>query len=511
MPSSPTPSAEPALLTLLCRVLDVLPTPALLLDPAGAVLHANAAESARSGRLTSELLGRDLFRELAPQLEESGVGVRFRAGVWDDALSLEVHTRLGHAAGAAGAQPVCLRLRALGAGGQRWGIASVEDRSEIEQAEQRRKSAERLAAVGELAAGVAHEVNNPLASIKSFAQLLARDSESEEQRHALEIIIHESTRVASIVESMLSFARQQGAGGRERVNLNTITERVLSLQQYALQTAGIEVRRDFDAGLSPVMGEPGALEQVVLNLIVNAEQALSARSTERRLIVRTRESSEGVILSVVDNGPGIPRALLSEIFDAFRTTKAEGSGLGLGISQAIVRDHSGQIWAESEEDRGAAFFVRLPRAAATGAEVVAPAAPQPAARAPLAAVELEPPSAPLRVLVADDEPSLRMVISVFLSRRGHQVTQASDAYEALRFAGEQEFDVALVDARMPGDGLALLEYLESLPQLRGRTALMTGDLGRARTTQGIATGRPYLTKPFDMDEMVRLIETLGRA
>jgi len=505
-PPTPAPPALPAPRELLCRVLDALPTPALLLGASGVVLHANAAELVRSGRAATELLGRDFFRELAPHLEESGVGARYRAGVHDDALAIEVPTRLGHAAGAAGAQPVCFRVRALGLGGERWGIACVEDRSEIEKAELRRKRAERLASVGELAAGVAHEVNNPLASIKSFAQLLVRDSQSDEQRHALEIIIHESTRVASIVESMLSFARQQGAGGRELVNLNTITERVLTLQRYALQTAGIEVRKDFDAGLSAVMGEPGALEQVVLNLIVNAEQALSTRGADRRLIVRTRESSEGVILSVVDNGPGIPRALLSEIFDPFRTTKPEGSGLGLGISQAIIRDHAGQIWAESEEERGAAFFVRLPRAAGT---ITAAPPPAPAPRAAPAVLDT-PPAVALRVLVADDEPALRMVISVFLARRGHEVTQACDAYEALRLAGEQEFDVALVDARMPGDGLALLEYLESLPSLNGRTALMTGDLGRARTTQGIATGRPYLIKPFDMDEMVRLVETLGR-
>jgi CheY-like chemotaxis protein len=116
----------------------------------------------------------------------------------------------------------------------------------------------------------------------------------------------------------------------------------------------------------------------------------------------------------------------------------------------------------------------------------------------------------LRVLVADDEPTLRLAIALFLGRRGHLVTEAADAYEALQLAEEQEFDVALVDARMPGDGLRLLEQLESIPSLRGRTALMTGDLGRARTTQGITTGRPYLVKPFDMVEAVNLIEKLGQ-
>jgi two-component system, NtrC family, sensor kinase len=351
-----------------------------------------------------------------------------------------------------------------------------------------------------VAAGVAHEVNNPLASIKSFAQLLARDATSSEQRQALALIINETTRVAGIVENLLSYARQQGAGGLERVNLSTLTERVLQLHRYALETAGITVRRDFDAALSPVMGETGALHQVILNLVVNAEQALGARREDRLLIVRTRESTEGVILSVVDNGPGIPREVLPSIFERFRTTKPSGTGLGLGICADIVRDHSGQIWAESDEGRGAAFFVQLPRApiAVAPAEVAEESQPEEARMV-----------RPLRILVADDEPGLRMVLSMILSRRGHTVVQACDAYEAIRLVEEQRFDVALVDARMPGDGLALLEHLEGIPALQGRTALMTGDIGRARTQQGIATGRPYLSKPFDMDEMVTLLETLG--
>jgi CheY-like chemotaxis protein len=120
------------------------------------------------------------------------------------------------------------------------------------------------------------------------------------------------------------------------------------------------------------------------------------------------------------------------------------------------------------------------------------------------------PTRSLRVLVADDEPTLRLAIALFLGRRGHQVIQAADAYEALRLAQEQQFDAALVDARMPGDGLHLLEQLEAMPALRGRTALMTGDLGRARTSQGITTGRPYLVKPFDMADAVNLIEKLGQ-
>src|SRR5690606_16824476 len=146
---------------------------------------------------------------------------------------------------------------------------------------------------------------------------------------------------------LLSFARQQGASGREPVNLSAEADRVLELQRYALETAGIEVRRDLDQALSAVMGEAGALQQVILNLVVNAEQALASKPGHRLLILRTRESSEGVMLSVVDNGPGIPREKLPHIFEGYGDGRE--AALGLGISAQIIREHGGQIMAESEE------------------------------------------------------------------------------------------------------------------------------------------------------------------
>jgi signal transduction histidine kinase len=484
----------------LFRLLDHVPTGILLLDRQGTVVRINRTACDRIAQREAQVLGTDFFRDVVPDLETEGLGEQYRHAMAVGPLEIEWE---GTITSPRGLLPLWLGLRSFSANESTWGVMVVEDRAPLRDEETRRKRAERLAAVGELAAGVAHEVNNPLASIKSFAQLLARDANSQEQHRALEIIVQESSRIARAVENLLSFARQQGASGREPVNLSELSARVLDLQRYTLETGGIEVRKDLDHALSPVMGEAGALQQVVLNLVVNAEQALSTKNGHRLLVVRTRESSEGVVLSVVDNGPGIPRDVLPRIFDSYSNAEVHGSGLGLGVSATIIREHGGQIMAESEEGRGAAFFVRLPRAAAVSPVIqAAPEAPTPEPRAI--------PTRPLRVLVADDEPTLRLAISLFLGRRGHQVTQAADAYEALRLAKEQEFDVALVDARMPGDGLQLLEQLEAMPALNGRTALMTGDLGRARTSQGITTGRPYLIKPFDMSDAVNLIEKLGR-
>src|SRR5690606_19741370 len=138
-----------------------------------------------------------------------------------------------------------------------------------------------------------------------------------EQRHALDLIIQESDRISRAVESVVAFARQQGASGREPVNLSTIVERVIEVRRYSLDTAGIEVRLDLDASISPVMGEPSARQQLILTLVTRAENELALRRADRMLIVRTRESSEGVVLYVVDNGPGIPRESLPHLFDPY--------------------------------------------------------------------------------------------------------------------------------------------------------------------------------------------------
>jgi PAS domain S-box-containing protein len=479
------------------RLFDLVPTGLILMDTEGSILRINPTAERYLEAAGAELLGRDLFREVLPSLERESVGERYRRQIAAGKVELDREARVP---GSRGELRVWLGIRAFRHDGAIRGIAVVEDRSALEEEEDRRRRAERLAAVGELAAGLAHEVNNPLASIRSFAQLLARDAASAEQRRALEIIGEESRRIAKVVENLLSFARQQGVGGREPVNLSAVAATVLDLQKYALDTAGIEVRKDLDHALSPVMGEAGALQQVILNLVVNAEEALASRPGHRLLIVRTRESSEGVMLSVVDNGPGIPRDQLPGIFESYRSPGSHDQGLGLEVSAKIIREHGGQIMAESEEGRGTAFFVRLPRAPV-------PAAPDPERISP---PPEQPPQRPLRVLVADDEPTLRLAIALFLGRRGHQVVEAADAHEAFALAQEREFDVALVDVRMPGDGLELIEKLEAMPSLHGRTALMTGDMGRARTTQGIATGRPYLVKPFDMTEVVHIVERLGQ-
>lgn len=487
---------SPALLAVLRELADEAATGVLLLDAEGRVRWANAAEAQAWSTPPAALAGRDFFRDLAPRLEGEGLGAAYRAELAaGNPFHVEADVVL---AGPRGSRYVRLVVRTLADGGRpSWGIVLVEDRTPLIAERERRRNAERMAALGEMAAGLAHEVNNPLASIRSFAQLLEREAEGEVQRRALQLIVADCDRITASMDSLVSLVRAHDAGDRRTVELNGVVRRILEMQRYALTTAGIEVRPDLQEPLSRVHGEAGAVQQMVLELVIHAERSLAQRHGDRLLVVRTRESSQGVTLTVFDNGPGMPRERLGRIFEA-----GTDGALGLSVAAGLARDSGGTVRAESEEGRNTTIVVELPREGDTAVRRPRPAPAEPPAAAPAR-------TRALRVLLADDEASLRMAIRIFLERRGHQVVEAADAHEAWAAAQRAPFDVALVDARMPGDGVRLLEQLETLPALAGRTALMTGDLGRTRMEQDVSTERPCLAKPFEMDEMVRLLEALG--
>ena len=486
----PAPDPSAAIAAVPLSLLDQFPGAVLLLDPLGRVGYASAIVEVRLDTIRAELVGRDLFRDVLPQLEVEGWGERYRAGMLAGRVALACETAWGEGR-------IALGIRSFIYGGALGAFVLVEDRTALAAEEARRKRAEKLAAVGQLAGGVAHEINNPLASIKGFAQLLAREAADPESTQALDIVSHECSRIAGIIDNLLSFAEQQRLQARGSMDLNEVVESVLDLRQYALETSGIVLERDLDPDLSRISGERGALQRVVLALLTRAERVLAGKVADGRVVVRTRESSDGVVLYVIDNGPEIPRARLPHIFSSL-DAEEEAGGLGLGVAHSIVREHAGHVWADSVVGEGTAFYVRLPRCEPV-AEQVMRRTPRPTLRSL--------PDRPLRVLVADDEPALRLAITLFLGRHGHEVVQAVDAYEALRLATQQHFDVVLADAGMPGDGPELIRKLETKPELKGRTILMSdGD-----TLAGsYLSDRPHLTKPFDMTEVIRLVEGVAR-
>jgi PAS domain S-box-containing protein len=358
---------------------------------------------------------------------------------------------------------------------------------------------EKLAAVGQLVSGVAHELNNPLAGVMAFSELLlvARSAYDDETRRALETIHHEATRAAKIVSHLLTFARQRPAE-RMDADLNAIVTDTVALRRYALTTAQIELELALDPAMPHTWADPFQLQQVVLNLITNAEQALAEWSGPRRIAVWTRRDDDWLVIAVSDTGPGIPLEQRDRIFNPFYTTKAvgQGTGLGLSISDGIVREHGGQIRVESHPGAGATFLVQLPRVAPVGAPAAQPTPP--AART----------SAPRRVLVVDDEPSMRVAIATFLDSLGHAVTATHDGREARALLAANEYDVVLLDLRMSGLGGDTLyrELCQSDPRHARRVVFVTGDTQSEHARRFLAeAGRPSVSKPFQLDDLAAVL------
>jgi two-component system NtrC family sensor kinase len=290
--------------------------------------------------------------------------------------------------------------------------------------------AEKLSAIGQLVAGVAHELNNPLTSVIGYAQLLQEEATEaaaadpprvpDGLAHDLRRVAEESERAARIVRNLLAFARRQSAARAEQ-DVPELIARVIALRSYQLRLNSIQLETAFSPALPPVLGDAGQLQQALLNLLLNAEQAMHARAV-RRVTVGARyvAAAHAVEMFIVDSGHGIPEENLRRIFDPFFTTRevGEGTGLGLSICYGIVRDHGGQICAESRPGHGARFRILLP---ARGQDD------------------------PLRVLVAHRDQTERDYLSAALTGWGHEVVAVDTAAEARARLAAGGLDVAFID------------------------------------------------------------------
>lgn len=330
----------------------------------------------------------------------------------------------------------------------------------------------------------------------------------------------QAQRASNIVRGLLDFARQRPTE-RKPVALNKVMDSALSLVAYEFRASNITCTTNYLPDMPPIMGDAHQLQQVFVNLLTNAHQAIRDSQDEGHIVIATEVGPSLYLgravaplpllrLKIKDDGPGIPQHLLTRIFDPFFTTKPAGVGTGIGLSvcHGIVSDHGGYIWAESKLGQGTTFWLELPLAQEADLAQTE-SMEQMVVRQPVPASLKPANGSGAAILIIDDEASLRHVMGRSLEKRGYQVTIAASGQEGLDRLAEQSYDLILCDIRMPGmDGVALHRHLQAdYPAQAERIVFMTGDIVSPQTRQFLQeTAVHHLEKPFELEELIALTE-----
>jgi two-component system NtrC family sensor kinase len=460
-----------------------------VVGPAGAILRANRALADLAEVPEPELVGRD-FSELFSGASEP-VRVLIEAAYRRE-KSTPLVVRLD--------QPQrVLRLTAAPLTGVEPGSAVIliEDVTEQRMLEAQIIQNDKMASIGQLVSGVAHELNNPLTSIAGLAELLLeRPPHLEFPREHLRVIHDQAERASRIVRNLLTFARK-GVAEKTAVDLNDVVTRTSLLIVYELQLHGI----DLDSELSPepvvVLGDRYELQQVLLNLVTNAVQAVVGLppGKPRRITLLTSRADGEAVLRVRDTGPGVPQHHAPYLFTPFFTTKApgEGTGLGLSLSYGLVKSHGGDLTYEAPPEGGAEFRVTLPLY-----EAGTPAEEAPATRA-----NGRPPRR--RILVVDEDPAVYRLVSALFAPDGHAVESVRSGDQALRLAREGDYDMIIADIRMAAGTAEPFTHalLTACPHTRSRLVVACApeeDLPEPLAEQPVRR----VTKPFSPRDLQTL-------
>jgi len=464
---------------------DALSEGIAVVDVQGSIRRANRSLAAMLGSAIPSVIGRDLGTAL---LGESPALVELLAAA-----------RRGDRA-----QPLVLRSAPLGRTlrvnaaripspeQEASVVVLVEDVTDQQHMESQLIQSEKLAAVGQLVSGVAHELNNPLTSIAGLSEFLLEQKElGSKDRGHLRVIHEQAERAGRIVRNLLTFARK-GPAEQGRVNLNDVIQRTLLLMAHDLKLKDITVEKVLPT-IPESLGDRHALQQAVLNLLNNAAQAVAENTPgRRRLICVNTWFDQRVRMRVSDSGPGIPDAVVPQLFTPFFTTKepGQGTGLGLSITYSIVEAHGGRINLERPPDGGAAFLVDLPPASAVedaaGRKALDPSAPV----------------VKRTILLVDDDPAVRRMVKALFGREGHTVEVARTPQHALDLVRTRSYDLILADARATARDHLFVEHLIAAhPGLKERILVATGDV-RASTDEALAhLGLRYVRKPFNLRDL----------
>jgi two-component system, cell cycle sensor histidine kinase and response regulator CckA len=381
-------------------------------------------------------------------------------------------------------------------------VRNVSERKKLE--EQTRDlynqllQAEKLAALGQTISGVAHELNNPLATILTWAERLSQRPLDDRTKHGLETILSESERAARIVRNLLTFARKRQST-RVMVDLSQVVRETLALRSDEQRLMNISIVDALAAGLPQVFADSHQIQQVLLNLIINAEQAMLSAHGRGVLVVRSWHDMdrEAVVLEINDDGPGIAEELQPKIFDPFFTTKevGKGTGLGLTVAYAIVQEHGGRIRLASNTGGGASFYVELPVSGAPLRSITTSVLP----------ADFES-LIGSTVLVVEDEPALAAAVSEALGDAGFVVDRAGDGEEALRRVSTKSYDLIVCDLKMPKvDGMQFYQKLAAEYQESARRVIfVTGDVAGTEAENFLQeSGCHWLAKPFRLGDLLR--------
>jgi signal transduction histidine kinase/BarA-like signal transduction histidine kinase len=398
--------------------------------------------------------------------------------------------------------PGTVRIEAL--------VRDVSERKKVDDQSrdlyQQLLQAEKMAALGQTISGVAHELNNPLATILSCAERLSETTSGESQR-SVKVILGEAERAARIVRNLLTFARKRQST-RSMVDINQIIEQTIALRSYGQRVTGIEVIPALASGLPQVFVDAHQIQQVLLNLVINAEQAMLSANGRGTLVVRTWHDVERdvVVIEVTDDGPGVAPEMQTKIFDPFFTTKevGKGTGLGLTVAYAIVQEHGGRIRVQSTAaagtgvtapQTGASFVVELP----VSVSQMSVKRPRPATTPSIEALH------GARILLVEDERALAAAVAEALTDAGLKVEHAGDGEEAFARVRQANYDAVICDLKMPRvDGMMLYRAIAAAtPTLSRRVIFVTGDVAGTDAERFLEeSGCRWLAKPFRLADLL---------
>ncbi len=386
-------------------------------------------------------------------------------------------------------------------------IHVAKDISNERQLQQQLIQSEKLSAIGELIAGIAHELNNPLTGVMGYSQLLQmREDLDDRVKENLFKINNLALRCQKIVQNLLSFARKQKPE-RTLSDINDILEKTVDLRSFQFQVNNVEISQELDRSLPKTIADAQQLQQVFLNVMTNAEQAMLEAHGKGHLTIRTKTNAQEshITVEIADDGPGIPESRLTRIFDPFFTTKevGKGTGLGLSLSYGMIKEHGGNIYARSRLGEGSTFVIELPIISRLETEN----GPAPALMPQ--SLQFENLVRDKRILVVDDEKYiLDFFVEVFLSFP-MKVDTASDGRAAMKKMQVFDYDLIITDFKMPQmSGRDLFDWIrKNQPQLARRIIFVTGDTVSPETRSFFENNNSrYLAKPFKIEEVKEAIQ-----